>query len=134
MLHFTALCSKHTLTDIPLTPPTGHREISEVGPTGPAAAGTQAGHPAEAGSITEAFPTVPAEASALTTAPSKTAEAKEDHLTMEGEAPPNISTRSITLSHPAPSNTSKSQLYTDRAPDGHGAFHTTLQLVTKQGC
>ena len=26
------------------------------------------------------------------------------------------------------------QLYMDRAPDGHRAFHTTLQLVTKQGC
>ena len=26
------------------------------------------------------------------------------------------------------------QLYTDRAPDGHTSFHTTLQMVTKQGC
>ena len=26
------------------------------------------------------------------------------------------------------------QLYTDRVPDGHKAFHTTLHLVTKQGC
>ena len=26
------------------------------------------------------------------------------------------------------------QLYTDWAPDGHTSFHTTLQMVTKQGC
>ena len=26
------------------------------------------------------------------------------------------------------------QLYMDRAPDGQKSFHTTLQLVTKQGC
>ena len=26
------------------------------------------------------------------------------------------------------------QLYTDRAPDGQTSFHTTLQMVTKQGC
>ena len=33
-----------------------------------------------------------------------------------------------------PSQTGKGQLYTDRALDGCRAFHTTLQLVTKQGC
>ena len=26
------------------------------------------------------------------------------------------------------------QLYTDWAPDGQKLFHTTLQMVTKQGC
>ena len=31
------------------------------------------------------------------------------------------------------SPTDESQLYTDKAPDGHRAFHTTLQLVTRQG-
>ena len=29
---------------------------------------------------------------------------------------------------------SEGQLYTDRAPDGQKSFHTTLHLVTKQGC
>ena len=28
----------------------------------------------------------------------------------------------------------KGQLYTDRAPDGQKSFHTTLPMVTKQGC
>ena len=31
------------------------------------------------------------------------------------------------------SPTNEGQLYTDKAPDGHRAFHTTLQLVTRQG-
>ena len=31
------------------------------------------------------------------------------------------------------SPTDEGQLYTDKAPDGHRAFHTTLQLVTRQG-
>ena len=32
------------------------------------------------------------------------------------------------------SQTQEGQLYTDRAPDGQRSFHTTLQMVTKQGC
>ena len=32
------------------------------------------------------------------------------------------------------SKTQEGQLYTNMAPDGHRPFHTTLQLVTKQGC
>ena len=32
------------------------------------------------------------------------------------------------------SYSNEDQLYTDRAPDGQKSFHTTLQLVTKQGC
>ena len=33
-----------------------------------------------------------------------------------------------------PSQMDEVKLYTNRASDGHRAFHTTLQLVTKQGC
>ena len=32
------------------------------------------------------------------------------------------------------SQVDEGQLYTDKAPNGHRSFHTTLQLVTKQGC
>ena len=32
------------------------------------------------------------------------------------------------------SSCNEGQLYMDRAPDGQRSFHTTLQLVTKQGC
>ena len=32
------------------------------------------------------------------------------------------------------SSCNEGQLYTDRAPDGQRTFHTTLQLITKQGC
>ena len=32
------------------------------------------------------------------------------------------------------SSSNEDQLYTDRAPNGQRSFHTTLQLVTKQGC
>ena len=75
------------LTDIPLTPSTGCREIPEAGPTEPAATDTQAGHPTEAGSLAKASPT---EASAPAEAPPKTlaTEAKEDDLTMEEEVQP----------------------------------------------
>ena len=37
-------------------------------------------------------------------------------------------------SSPNLSQVDESQLYTDRAPDGYRSFHTTLQLITKQGC
>ena len=32
------------------------------------------------------------------------------------------------------SYSNEDQLYMDRAPDGQKSFHTTLQLVSKQGC
>ena len=32
------------------------------------------------------------------------------------------------------SQVDEGQLYTDKAPDGHRLFHTTFQLVTKNGC
>ena len=123
-----------TLTNILPTPSTGCKEILEAGTTGLTVASTQTGHPAEPGNLTEASPSAPAIASAPVTALPKITEAKEDLLTMEEVARPNIGIRSVISNHLPPSQTGKGQLYTDRAPDGHRAFHTTLQLVTKQGC
>ena len=57
------------LSDVPLSALTGHRETTEAGSTGPAAACAQADHPAKVGSLVDAFPTVPAKASVPTTAP-----------------------------------------------------------------
>ena len=37
-------------------------------------------------------------------------------------------------SSPNLSQVDEGQLYTDRAPNGYRSFHTTLQLITKQGC
>ena len=37
-------------------------------------------------------------------------------------------------SSPNLSQVDEGQLYTNRAPDGYRSFHTTLQLITKQGC
>ena len=86
-----------TLTDIQLTVSMGHREIPGAGPAGTAAMGAPADHPAEAGSLREAFPTALTKASAPTTALPKTAEAKEDYLTMEEEVQPHIGIRSVTF-------------------------------------
>ena len=37
-------------------------------------------------------------------------------------------------SSPNLSQVDEVQLYTDRAPDGYRSLHTTLQLITEQGC
>ena len=80
--HFTALCRRPHPNRIQPTVSTGCQEITEAGP---AAAGTQAGHPTKAGSLAEAFSETPTKASAPATAPPETAatEARGDHLTLE---------------------------------------------------
>ena len=78
------------------------QQVTEIPEAGPVATGTQAGHPAGAGSHTEASPTAPTEASAPATVLAKTAEAKEDLLTVEEEAQHHIGIRSVTLSNLPP--------------------------------
>ena len=83
------------LLDIQMTVTKSHSEIPQVGPAGPAATGTQAGHPAEVGSLAEALATVPTKASALAKAPPSTAakEVREDPHTVDKEAPPHTGTK-----------------------------------------
>ena len=50
---------------------------------------------------------------------------------MEDAVPHHTGTRSTTSSF---DSNNEGQHYTDKAPDGQRSFHTTLQLVTEQGC
>ena len=99
------------------------------------------GHTVEADNLTRALATAEAEVPATVEVPCKTTTINsfQDHHTRRL---PRCNRRSPTaykckVSHFSlfqdHSPTNEGQLYTDKAPDGHRAFHTTLQLITRQG-
>ena len=125
--HFTALCKRPHTNSKP-------QENQEEGPAGPVVTNNPAGQQAEAGSLAEATLTTPVEASAPVATYHKTI-TREDHPNTENIAPHHTGIRIGILSYLFPNpRLVKVNSFTDRAPDGHRSFHTTLQLVSKQGC